>query len=78
MASIYQIRKMGAAKVAVAVPTAPLSSIQRIESSVQEIYCPNIREGRFFAVAGAYEEWYDLSEEDVLRVLRESGHLSQN
>jgi putative phosphoribosyl transferase len=71
-ASIYQIRKMGAARVVVAIPTAPLSSIQRIESGVQEIYCPNIREGPFFAVARAYEQWYDLSEKEVLRLLRES------
>jgi putative phosphoribosyl transferase len=73
MASISQVRKMGALRVVVAVPTAPPSSIQRIdESGVHEIFCPNIREGPFFAVAEAYEEWHDLSEEEVLRLLRES------
>lgn len=70
-ASVYQVTKMGAAKIVVAVPTSPLSSIQRIESGVQEIYCPNIREGLFFAVARAYEEWYDLGEEEVLKLFRE-------
>ncbi len=70
MASIHQIRKMGAFKVVVAVPTAPTSSIQKIESGVHEIYCPNIRDGPFFAVAGAYEQWHDLSEQEVLKLLQ--------
>ena len=72
MASIFQARKMGALRVVVAVPTAPPSSIQRIESGVHEIYCPNIREGPFFAVAEAYEEWHDLSEEEVLTLLEKA------
>jgi putative phosphoribosyl transferase len=71
MASLFEVRKKAAAEVAVAVPTAPLGSIRRIENAADDIYCANIREGPFFAVAGAYEDWYDLNQEDVLTLLRE-------
>ena len=70
MASLFEIRKRGAGVLVVAVPTAPLDSIRRIENGADEIYCANIREGPFFAVAGAYEDWYDLSREEVLNLLR--------
>ena len=43
--------------------------IRRIENAADDIYCANIREGPFFAVAGAYEDWYDLSQEEVLNLL---------
>lgn len=69
MASLFEVRKKAAAEVAVAVPTAPLGSIRRIENAADDIYCANIREGPFFAVAGAYEDWYDLSQEEVLNLL---------
>ena len=70
MASLFEIRKRGAAELVVAVPTAPMDSIRRIENGADEIYCANIREGPFFAVAGAYENWYDLSKEEVLDLLQ--------
>jgi predicted phosphoribosyltransferase len=56
--------------ITVAVPTAPLSSINRVAPLVDEIYCLNIRTGMFFAVASAYEIWYDLTDEEVLEYLR--------
>jgi len=56
--------------ITVAVPTAPLSSINRVAPLVDEIYCLNIRTGMFFAVASAYEIWYDLTDEEVIEYLR--------
>lgn len=56
--------------ITVAVPTAPRSSIDLLESHVDEIYCLNIRTGRYFAVASAYENWYDLTDEEVLEYLK--------
>ena len=69
-ASIHEVMTRKAAKTIVAVPTAPLTSIHRIETMVNEIYCPNVREGAFFAVAGAYERWYDLDREEVVKLIR--------
>ena len=38
---------------------------------VEVIYCPNIRGGWQFAVADAYEYWYDIDEEEVIKILTE-------
>jgi len=58
--------------ITVAIPTAPLSSIELVEPHVDEIFCLNIRTGRYFAVASAYENWYDLSDEEVLGYLEKT------
>jgi len=74
LACVETIRQKGAHKIAVAVPTAPRQSVSRISSVVEEIFCPNIRTGPSFAVAAAYENWYDLDRNEVLTRLREAGH----
>jgi len=72
-ASVYLVNKRKAAKTIVAVPTAPLRSIDSLGSGVDEIYCANVREVFSFAVADAYENWYDLSEKEVRFLLSEAG-----
>ena len=52
-----------------AVPTASQSSLDLISSHADKIYCANIRTGHFFAVAEAYEHWYDLDEDEVQKIL---------
>ncbi len=70
MASINAVRNGGAKEIVIAIPTAPMSSIEKIESLVDEVYCANIRDKIFFAVADAYAHWYDLSRENVLTLLK--------
>lgn len=72
-ASIHEVKSKNAFRIIVAVPTAPLSSIHGIGDLVDDIYCPNVREGPFFAVAGAYEDWYDLDHGEVMRLLQGQG-----
>jgi predicted phosphoribosyltransferase len=60
-------------RVVVAVPTGSLAAVERIADLADELVCLNVRSGFSFAVADAYEEWYDLSEEETLRLLMESG-----
>jgi predicted phosphoribosyltransferase len=69
--AIEALRKSGARKIILAVPTAHEESLQRVLDKVEAIYCPNIRGGSSFAVAEAYEDWYDLDEEEVVRILSE-------
>ena len=33
------------------------------------VYCLNIRESYPFAVADAYQEWHDLTDEEVVEIL---------
>ena len=69
MASIHDVRQMGARRIIVAVPTAPKSTVGVITPLVEGIYCANIRESPFFAVAEAYRKWRDLSPEEVVDLL---------
>lgn len=66
------IKRRGAKKVIVAVPTAPERTVYMLLSEVDELYCLNIRRTPFFAVADAYKNWYDLSDEEVLSFLKKS------
>lgn len=68
-AAVFMARKRKVARTVVAVPTAPQRTIDALAGGPDEIYCANIRESRAFAVADAYENWYDLSEAEVLAML---------
>ena len=68
-AAVYMVNKRGASKTVVAVPTAPRRTVDALSGAIDEIYCPNIREVSSFAVADAYENWFDLSEHDVRKHL---------
>ncbi|MHA2296213.1 MAG: phosphoribosyltransferase [Candidatus Hodarchaeales archaeon] len=64
------LREKGAKEVVVGVPTAPLDSLKRIKTRVDNIYCLNVRTLYPFAVADAYEYWYDVPSTEVRQILR--------
>ncbi len=55
-------------KIIVAVPTASGRTVELILPEVDELVCLNVRHGISFAVADAYRNWYDLSDEEVLSI----------
>lgn len=69
LAAIRSVRALGPGNLVVAVPTASLSSAEMVSREVDQLVCLNIRSGRSFAVADAYEEWYDLEDREVLAEL---------
>ena len=69
LAAIRSIRASSPAGIVVAVPTASLSSAELVSREADQLVCLNIRSGRSFAVADAYEEWYDLDDREVLSEL---------
>jgi putative phosphoribosyl transferase len=69
LASVDMAKKARAHETVVAVPTAPRHSLDRIAAEVDKIYCANVRTSPYFAVAEAYQNWYDLSEKEVLDLL---------
>jgi predicted phosphoribosyltransferase len=69
--AIEALHKAGSQQIILAVPTAHEESIQRVIGEVEAIYCPNIRGGRSYAVADAYEHWRDMDEEEVVQILKE-------
>jgi predicted phosphoribosyltransferase len=66
------LKKIGASRVIVAVPTCHVDSAYRVAREASELYCLNPRSGLIYAVADAYIEWRDLEDRDVLEVLREA------
>jgi putative phosphoribosyl transferase len=68
--AIAALRKRGASRIVVAVPTAHSRSVEMLRELADEIVCPDIRGGMRFAVADAYEEWRDLSDDEVEAILK--------
>jgi len=62
-------RKAGAERVIAAAPTAHRESVMALREMADQVVCPNVRSGRFFAVADAYLEWHDVSEEEARELL---------
>lgn len=63
------VKRRGAARLIIAVPTAPLSTADMLLPAVDELICLNIRTFFPFAVADAYRKWYDVGDEEVTSLL---------
>lgn len=70
LAAIKIIKKKNPRKVIVGVPTGSGKTVDFILSFVDELVCLNIRNKFSFAVADAYRNWYDLTDEEVLRIIK--------
>jgi len=64
------VKKRNPFRIIIAVPTGSYNTVKKISSLVDHLYCLNIREGSPYAVAEAYRNWYDLSDEEVMRILK--------
>jgi putative phosphoribosyl transferase len=72
LAAVESVRARQPEKIVIAVPTASVGAIQLLAPSVEKLVCANIRQGPVFAVADAYDKWHDLSDDEVLELLRRS------
>jgi len=70
LSAVDFIKRHKPEKVVIAVPTAPKEAVDLILPQVDELVCLNMRSGFAFAVANAYENWYDLENEEVISILR--------
>jgi putative phosphoribosyl transferase len=68
-AALQFLKAQGAGRLMVAVPTGSERTVWDLLPLVDELYCLNVRGGFSFAVADAYENWYDLTEEEVLTLM---------
>jgi len=68
-AAVGALRRLEPSRIVIAVPTGSARSVERLEAIADEVCCANLRRGPSFAVADAYERWYDLSEDEVAAVL---------
>ncbi len=70
VAAAQALRAAGAAKIIVAVPTGHPEAIGRVAPLADGLYCANVRRSGRFAVAEAYQQWHDVSEEEALGTLK--------
>jgi putative phosphoribosyl transferase len=68
-AAVQFLQRQGAGRIIVAVPTGSRRTVQDLLPIVDELLCLNVRSGWSFAVADAYQNWYDLEEEEVLEIM---------
>ena len=78
LAAARSVRKKEPEMIVIAVPTASAGAIQLLSAEVDEIVCLNIRGGPIFAVADAYQNWYDLTDEDVIETLKKLENCYKN
>ncbi len=72
LSAVRFIKKHSPEKIVVAVPTASKRTIDYILPETDELLCLNVRTGFSFAVADAYTNWYDLTDKEVLDILKKA------
>ena len=70
-AAIEFLKKRNPKKIIVAVPTCSKDSAEEIAKLADAVFCLNVRDVYPYAVADAYRNWYDLTPEEVLEILRD-------
>jgi len=68
-AALAALRRDGARRIVVAVPTGHERAVTLLAREVEALCCANIRGGWSFAVAAAYRRWHDVSDEEVEALL---------
>lgn len=70
MVAVEALKHQGVSQLIVAVPTGHLQALEKISPEVDLVYCANVRGGWGFAVADAYQTWYDVEEDVVMDILK--------
>jgi predicted phosphoribosyltransferase len=70
LSAVTSIRRYSPAGIVVAVPTASSGAVKLVSPEVDKVFCLNLRTTAVFAVADAYQEWHDLTEKEVLEIIR--------
>jgi putative phosphoribosyl transferase len=64
------VKRLNPGRLVVAVPTGSRSAVELVAPEAYLLVCLNIRSGPVFAVADAYQNWHDLSDEEAEGFLR--------
>ena len=66
------LRSLGAQKVVVATPTASVDGAIRVSHVADQVVVLNLRGGPYYAVADAYVEWHDVSDDEARSYLEKA------
>jgi len=69
LAAVEALRAESSERIIIAVPTGSSGAVAVLPGLVDTLICLNLRDHTPFAVAEAYENWYDLDDEEVIRLL---------
>jgi predicted phosphoribosyltransferase len=70
LAALRFVTKRKPQKIIVAVPTGSLKTVDLVLNETDELVCLNMRGGYAFAVADAYMNWHDLTDEEVMSIIK--------
>ncbi|RDE12490.1 MAG: phosphoribosyltransferase [Candidatus Thorarchaeota archaeon] len=70
LAAVESLRDLRPSAITVAVPTASAGAAEKVGAAVDRLVCPRIESGAVFAVADAYEDWYDVPDSEVIDILK--------
>ncbi|MGW8161085.1 MAG: phosphoribosyltransferase [Desulfobulbales bacterium] len=71
-AALAFVKKRNPASLTIAVPTGSADTVRELLNEVNTLCCLNIRESYPYAVATAYRDWYDLTDDDVMNLIARS------
>ena len=77
MSTVKMLRNQKPAKIVIAVPVAPRSSVEKLSKLVDEMVIPLIPE-EFYGVGGFYADFEQVSDEDVLMYLEKLNNLPEH
>jgi predicted phosphoribosyltransferase len=69
VAAVQSLKILRVRSITVAIPTAHISAIERVRPLVDHLVCTHIERGWSFAVAEAYEQWYDVPDDEVIEIM---------
>lgn len=64
-AAVKALRQLDPARIVIAVPVAPASTIESLKSEADEFICPAIEES-FYAIGQFYEDFAQVTDEEVI------------
>jgi predicted phosphoribosyltransferase len=76
--AIKFLRRAGAPEVTVATPTASLDGALAVSKEAYKLLVLNLRTGPFYAVADAYREWHDVSDEEAKQYIEKAKEGTHN
>jgi predicted phosphoribosyltransferase len=71
LVAVDAVRRFKPREIIIAVPTGSADRLRKVAREVDALYCANIRGGWGFAVAEAYRRWFDLEEEEAVRLYKD-------
>jgi putative phosphoribosyl transferase len=69
VAAVKSLRRQHPGTLSVAVPDAPLATVEELEPLVDEAYCLVAQTPGSFAVASFYRRWHDMADSEVIAIL---------